>query len=141
MGLISRGISQGAGQAIASAFYSGIGGGGDEAAVNEAVDEMLNMCGNEGQVTIITNGSDAFSEWAGQLLENPDADPDYEPYIIAAVGQDAFDGSGEIWEAGAQRIYDASAWHDSEDEQGEGTGNNYDSSVLGDLVNLIKRLV
>jgi hypothetical protein len=97
----------------------------DEEAIDEAVDHMFQMAGNEGQVSILTRGVGDFWDWAERALEVEDDYTNYEDVIISAIGFDAYSGTIEIWQAGYDIMADQSGYHDGYDEHGEGTGREF----------------
>lgn len=112
---------------IATAFQQALqammgGNGDDEAAIDDAVDTMYAMVGNEGQETIVATGEEPFREWAQSFLENPEEDEDPYVYLEGALSEEQLAGTEEIWAEGTRMVQEQSLFHDSEDEEGEGTG-------------------
>jgi len=108
--------------------YEGADDGGwanDEDAIEEAVDYMFSMCGNAGQESIIGRGLPAFETWGMAALEGIGGnDGNYGEYvgaITAAVGESAYFGSQEIWDAGYDALSQQSKFHDGKPDTG-GTG-------------------
>ena len=111
------------------------GGGdaaGDEEAIESAIDFMLSACGNAGQQTIIERNSDAFFEWGLAALEEEGAFDGFEEMLDALdVSSDdhSLEGTIQIWRYGFEELVHQSAFHDSTDEGGEGTGENVAGST------------
>lgn len=100
---------------------------GDERAIEEAIDNMLGMCGNEGQETLISRNSDAFYQWSAEALEVAGAFGSFEDMMSSLdvnTADHSYQGTQEIWRMGYQAMVNQSRFHDSIDEQGEGTGEN-----------------
>ena len=121
---------------IGDALGAGDGGGDDEEAVDEAVAEMYAMCANPGQEAIIGRGEQDFRDWAGAFLEFPGVDP---INMEDSVGPEQYAATSEIWAQGKSMVFDQSGFHDTEDETGEGTGDEH-SSTFDRMVDLVQDL-
>lgn len=104
----------------------------DEAAIDEAFDEMFSMCGNAGQESLIGDYAEHFYEWAHVALEHEVADGTTWSSFAAMVIYDwyagdtqKFNGTDIIWAQGWIMIARQSGYHDSEDEYGEGAGQEF----------------
>lgn len=95
----------------------------DEAVIAEAEQTMRGMTGNAGQDAILDEAMPNFIAWAEQALEAPLV-ADQFPEVLQ-LREDKYDGTDDIWEAGYNIIRSGSAYHDSGDEQGEGTGTEF----------------
>lgn len=99
----------------------------DEAYIEEVIDEMLGMCGNEGQITLISRNSEAFFDWGLAALENEGEFGDFDQMMdnIDVWWYDhSKQGTIEIWQYGYEALVGQSSFHDSHDEDGEGTGDD-----------------
>lgn len=105
------------------------GGGdaaGDEEAVESAIDYMMSVCGNEGQRTLISRNADAFFDWGMAALEEEGAFGGFEDMLDAldvSYDDHSLPGTEQIWRYGYEELVGQSAFHDSSDEEGEGTGD------------------
>ena len=100
---------------------------GDEEAVQSAIMEMLGMCGNAGQETLISRNSDSFFDWSIAALEEEGAFGSFDDMLSnldVNYEDHSLPGTMEIWQYGYEAVVGQSAFHDSTDEQGEGTGDN-----------------
>lgn len=102
----------------------------DEDAVMEAIDAMYSMCGNPGQEAIIDSITSSFEEYAMEALESDSGSGNPGVEDLYAQFLDWTGGREDKW--GAVDIIMSTAWgyienmfgfHDSSDEQGEGTGS------------------
>lgn len=109
------------------------GGGGefadDELAITAAVDEMFSCCGNPGQERLIGDYLSDFEDWAIDVLEVEGGTQDSFDAYKNMIIEDWYDGDMEkwfgtdiIWALGYDTIASQFGFHDSHDEQGEGTG-------------------
>lgn len=104
----------------------------DEEAVSSIEDEMLAMCGNAGQESIILNALSDFEDKALSMLEEDGEALDWDSFkefIVTLIGPEKFDATDQIWEEGYNMLGDQSDYHDSNDEQGEGTGEQFGGST------------
>lgn len=135
-----RGRSSGGGVDIAGTFGSyALAGDGlypdDEEAIYDACQNMLSMCGNPGQEVLIGDQLDNFEDWALEILEDESASTGstWESFKAMVIEDwydgrvDKFMGTDYIWGAGWLDIANQSGFHDSKDEYGEGTGNEFAS--------------
>lgn len=104
----------------------------DEEAISAACEEMLSMCGNAGQETLIGDNLEDFFDWALQALEEEKAYAiewtDFEAMVVEewyAGRYDKWLGTDYIWGRGWMSIANQSGNHDSRDEYGEGTGQQF----------------
>lgn len=105
----------------------------DEEAVAEAASNMFNMCGNAGQEAMIGDLLEEFSEWALQILESEtdtrgSSWSEFAEMVVTDWydGQvDKWEGTSQIWAEGWIAIAEQSGYHDSSDEYGEGTGQEF----------------
>jgi len=102
----------------------------DTAAVEEAIETMYDMVGNEGQEAILNDGMDTFEAWAEEVLSfNGSAGP-MAPRLMEVLGDEKWNATNEIWEEGGGIIADAadsvmdSLSEADEDMQDEGAGGN-----------------
>ena len=115
MGFIDDALSWAIGEAL------------DEAAIDEAIDTMNGMTGNAGQETIIGDHEDDFRSWAEDVM-----DGDGSPMSAEAMGisDDAYFGTIEIWETGADIIYSRT----SEEEEDEGDGGGDEEGFIDGIL-------
>lgn len=98
--------------------------------IEDAVETMSSMVGNVGQEVILINGIEGFTEWAVN-----GADGDIDSSTLGISGE-AFDGSSEIWNEGAEIV--RSAYEDAgldTDEGGESSGDG-DGGFFGWVVDV-----
>lgn len=124
--------------ALQEALQAAIMGGDDQGAIEDAVATMYEMTGNAGQESIVSIGEDAFREWANSFLENPEEDEEPYGYLSEALSEDMLAGTEEIWAEGTSIVQSASMFHDSEDEEGEGTG--VELGIIGEIVNVLRKI-
>lgn len=103
----------------------------DGQAIDDAVNEMYSMAGNEGQEAILDQGMDAFVTWAEEALSSDGVPPGrMSSAVQSAISGSAWEGSSQIWEAGAdivaeevdQMLEDIDEEDESDDGPGGGTG-------------------
>jgi|SRR6478735_7784881 len=112
-----------------------LGGTDDETAIDDIMSQMVSMCGNAGQHTLISRNYDAFYDWAMDALEVEGEFGSFEDMmgsLDVSMEDHSYQGTVEIWRAGYQGLIDQSAYHDSYDETGEGTGDNVSGSGGGE---------
>lgn len=106
----------------------------DEEAADDAVDTMFSMCGNAGQESFVGEVLPEFWDWALDILEDESSHRGSEwSEFVEMVINDWYDGdlrkwignTDQIWAEGWAQIAEQSFNHDSRDEQGEGTGNEF----------------
>ena len=104
----------------------------DEDAVASACEEMFSMCGNAGQETLIADQLEVFTDWGIQALEEEMAyGTAWGDFVLLVVEEwyegrvDKWQGTRDIWAVGWRMVAEQSGYHDSQDEQGEGTGGEF----------------
>lgn len=98
----------------------------DEQLLSSVIDEMLGMCGNEGQRTIISRNIDSFYDWGLDALEEEGAFGGFEDMLDAldvSDGDHSLQATIDMWEVGYEGLVGQSSFHDGYDEAGEGTGD------------------
>jgi hypothetical protein len=100
MGLFSDLLANLVGNEIKAAEYT------DEA-IYEAFDMMWEMCGNEGQESILEQGAAGFENWAVGCMRNPDRGCSYDRFMEKVgepLGDEKYLATDEIWNAGQDLI-------------------------------------
>jgi len=100
-----------------------MGDDADAAAIAEAEDTMRGMTGNPGQDAVLDEAMGAFIEWAERAVEFQQGAGEF-PEVLG-LREDKYNGTSEIWETGYDIISEVSGFHDSEDEKGEGQGQEF----------------
>lgn len=77
-----------------------------DAAIEEAIDTMESMLGNEGQESIFYQGLAGFIEWAQPGAGRPAREP-LEGYLLAYIRPDMYDATDEIWATGEGIVHEA----------------------------------
>lgn len=106
---------------------------GDEEVIEGTIDEMLGMCGNAGQETLINRNAQAFFDWSLAALEEEGAFDSFDGMLSnldVNYEDHSLQGTMEIWQYGYQAMVGQSSFHDGFDEQGEGTGDNVASGKM-----------
>ena len=105
----------------------------DDTAVEDASYTMFSCCGNPGQEALIGDNMEWFNEWGIEILEDESSNRGTTFGEFAdMVLNDIYDGdlekwwgTYEIWNEGWSQIAAQSGYHDSDDEEGEGTGREF----------------
>lgn len=104
----------------------------DEEAIQQAFDSMFSMCGNAGQESLIGEHAEWFFEWGIEALEHAEArGTDFKSFAQIVIEecyggrQDMWSATDLIWAEGWSMIAKQSGYHDSEDEYGEGAGQEF----------------
>lgn len=106
---------------------SGLAGHADEEAVQEGLQKMVELCGNEGQRSIIKIGAEVFTMFSWGALEVAGAPHEWDDFAQImeahlAPHENAWQATNLIWEDGYEHVMNQFGYHDAFDESGEGAG-------------------
>lgn len=96
MGLFSELLEKLVGNQVRAAEYT------DEA-IYEAFEAMWEMCGNEGQESIIEQGAPGFENWAVGCMRNPDLGCSFDKFMEKVgepLGEEKYSVTDQIWDFG-----------------------------------------